>query len=136
MTDAQIAALGEEHGWNINAMARAAGRFGSGAFERHARRLKGGKARTDAPVIVAPPSPDIPVEDLVEERKRRFEIRRKYEDARALIPVKLKTSQPIGLLFFGWGQVQRGAVGLVIGLLGRKTLGEHLLEHEGPTLKG
>lgn len=102
MTDDAIRALGEQHGWNITAMARAAGRPGSGAFERHARKVKAGTPlRADAPVVVAPPSPDLPTDELVAERKRRFELRRKYEDARTLIPVKLKSSQPIGLLFFG-----------------------------------
>ena len=40
MTDAQIIALGESHGWVLNAAARSAGKFGSGSFERRFRVLK------------------------------------------------------------------------------------------------
>lgn len=102
MTDAEMADIGAEHGWNIAEMARAAGRPGSGAFERHARRVKAGiTARADAPVLVAPPSPDLPIEELVAARKRRFEFKQKHEDARKLIPVHIKKCEPIGILHFG-----------------------------------
>lgn len=52
-------------------------------------------------IVERPPSPDLPIEDLVADRKRRFELKRKHEDARKLIPVTIRDSKPIGILHFG-----------------------------------
>ena len=102
MTDAEMQALGESQGWNIAAMAREVGRAHSGAFERHARRVKSGRsAPSDAPVLIAPPSPDLPIAELVAARKRRFEFKAKHEEARKLIPVQFAKREPIGILHFG-----------------------------------
>lgn len=51
---------------------------------------------------VAPlPEDDIPIEELVEMRKRQFQHKRAYEEASKLIPVKVNLRGPIGLLHFG-----------------------------------
>ena len=102
MTDADIIALGESHGWVLAAAARSAGRTGSGAFERRFRTLKAVHVRpADAPVVVSPPSPDLPIGELVASRKRRFEFKTKHEEARRLIAVVIKKADPIGILHFG-----------------------------------
>lgn len=53
------------------------------------------------PEIEKPPPPDLPIADLVAERKRRFELKRRHEEARALIPVTIRDPKPIGILHFG-----------------------------------
>lgn len=55
----------------------------------------------EAPQTAAPSSPDLSIEELVEDRKRRFERRQKHETDRALIPVRVATDKPIGILHFG-----------------------------------
>lgn len=100
MTDAELIALGERHGWNLAAAARAVGKAGSGNFERRFRRVRP-RAGEVAPVLTPPPSADLPIEDLVADRKRRFEIRQRHEDGRKLIPVAIKKAEPIGILHFG-----------------------------------
>lgn len=47
------------------------------------------------------PDDDIPVEQLVEIRKKQFAKKRAHEEARKLIPVKVKIDGPIGILHFG-----------------------------------
>lgn len=101
MTDAEMIALGERCNWSVSAMSREAGRHNSGAFERHARRLKKGRSLQAAAVLVPPPSPDLPIAELVESRKRRFEFKQKHEDARKLIPVHVRKLEPTGILHFG-----------------------------------
>lgn len=100
MTDAEVIAAAERVGWGIAAICRELGKPGSGALERRIRRLK----RQDVearPVMEPPPSADLPIADLVADRKRRFEFRQKHEDARKLIPVNIKKAEPIGILHFG-----------------------------------
>jgi hypothetical protein len=58
-------------------------------------------ARGETPDMARPPPCDLPVEELVADRKRRFERKRAHEDARRLIPVTLKSAEPIGILHFG-----------------------------------
>lgn len=48
-----------------------------------------------------PSTPGLPVEDLVEHRKRLFEHKRLYEDARKLIQVRVTIPGPVGVLHFG-----------------------------------
>lgn len=89
MTDAEIRALGEEHGWNIAAMSRAIGKV-SGAFERRARALRPNAGPPKEPIILQPPpSSDLPIRELVALRKRKFECKEKHEEGRKLIPVRL-----------------------------------------------
>jgi hypothetical protein len=53
-------------------------------------------------VSVAPPlSPDIPIGDLIADRKRRFDLRQRHQEARKLIPVTVREDLPIGILHFG-----------------------------------
>ncbi|NBN88318.1 MAG: hypothetical protein EBV32_04430 [Proteobacteria bacterium] len=72
--------------------------------------------------FVAPslPDDDIPVEQLVEHMKRRFEQKRKHEEASRLIPVKMNIDGPIGILHFGDPHVDDD--GTDIGLLERHAL--------------
>jgi hypothetical protein len=55
----------------------------------------------DAVTVQAPPPSSLPIEELVADRKRRFEVKRRHEEARRLIPVTIKSAEPIGILHFG-----------------------------------
>lgn len=103
MTDDAIRALGEQHGWNITAMARAAGRPGSGAFERHARKVKAEAQRIPTLEIAEPPDADMSAEEIIALRKRRYELQERNAEARKLISVHVRDRGllPIGLLHHG-----------------------------------
>jgi len=47
------------------------------------------------------PDDDIPIEQLIEHRKRQFQHKQAHEEAAKLIPVKIKIPGPIGILHFG-----------------------------------
>lgn len=47
------------------------------------------------------PEDDIPIEQLVELRKKQFQHKREHEEASKLIPVKVKLTGPVGLWFCG-----------------------------------
>ena len=47
------------------------------------------------------PDDDIPIEQLIEQRKRKFTYKREHEEASKLIPIRIKIGGPIGLLHFG-----------------------------------
>lgn len=47
------------------------------------------------------PDPDLPVDELIAHRVKQYKQKREYEDARRLIPVKIKTKGPIGIWHFG-----------------------------------
>lgn len=47
------------------------------------------------------PNDDVSIEELIAHRKRQFANKRNYEEASKLIPIKIKMSGPIGILFFG-----------------------------------
>jgi hypothetical protein len=47
------------------------------------------------------PDDDIPIEELIEQRKRKFLHKREHEEASKLIPIKVKLGGAIGLLHFG-----------------------------------
>ncbi len=51
--------------------------------------------------IAEVPDDDVPIEELIEQRKRKFERKYEYETARKLIPVKVKIPGTIGILHFG-----------------------------------
>ena len=51
---------------------------------------------------IAPlPEDDIPIEQLIEHRKRQFQHKRNHEEASKLIPVKIKIDGPIGIWLAG-----------------------------------
>lgn len=47
------------------------------------------------------PDDDIPIEELIEQRKRKFQHKREHEEASKLIPIRVKLGGAIGLLHFG-----------------------------------
>jgi hypothetical protein len=47
------------------------------------------------------PDDDIPIEELIEQRKRKFLHKREHEEASKLIPIRVKLGGAIGLLHFG-----------------------------------
>jgi hypothetical protein len=47
------------------------------------------------------PNDDVPIEELIEQRKRKFLHKREHEEASKLIPIRIKIAGPIGLLHFG-----------------------------------
>ena len=47
------------------------------------------------------PDDDLPVEEIIEMRKREFEQKRTYEEATRVIPINIKVPGPIGILHFG-----------------------------------
>jgi hypothetical protein len=47
------------------------------------------------------PNDDVPIEELIEQRKRKFAHKREHEEASKLIPIRIKIAGPIGLLHFG-----------------------------------
>lgn len=51
--------------------------------------------------VIHPVSPEIPIDELIEQRKKKFARKTQYEDDRKLIPVNVKISGPIGILHFG-----------------------------------
>ncbi|WP_461554679.1 hypothetical protein [Sulfuriferula sp.] len=57
----------------------------------------------EAPEFEIAEIPDalLPVEDLVERRKRQFAQKKKHEEARKLIPIKIKKTGAIGILHYG-----------------------------------
>lgn len=51
--------------------------------------------------IEKPPSAGLSTDELVEQRKLRYQRKQEHEDARALIPVKINMDGPIGIVHFG-----------------------------------
>lgn len=47
------------------------------------------------------PDDDVPIEELIEQRKRKFAHKREHEEASKLIPIRIKLHGPIALLHFG-----------------------------------
>ena len=47
------------------------------------------------------PTGEMPTDELIEHMTSRYNKRRNAKDAREPIPVRLKTDEPVGLLFFG-----------------------------------
>ncbi len=47
------------------------------------------------------PDDDVSIEELIEQRKRKFQHKREHEEASKLIPIRIKIPGPIGLLHFG-----------------------------------
>jgi hypothetical protein len=51
--------------------------------------------------FTALPDDDVPVEELIAQRKRKFQHKREHEEASKLIPIKVKMDGAIGILHFG-----------------------------------
>lgn len=47
------------------------------------------------------PDDDVSIDELIEQRKRKFAHKREHEEANKLIPIRIKIAGPIGLLHFG-----------------------------------
>jgi len=47
------------------------------------------------------PDDDVPIEELIAQRKRKFQHKREHEEASKLIPIKIKMAGAIGILHFG-----------------------------------
>jgi len=47
------------------------------------------------------PDDDVSIDELIEQRKRKFAHKREHEEASKLIPIRIKLNGPIGLLHFG-----------------------------------
>ena len=47
------------------------------------------------------PDDDVSIDELIEQRKRKFAHKREHEEASKLIPIRIKIGGPIGLLHFG-----------------------------------
>lgn len=76
------------------------------------------------------PDVDIPVEEIIEQRKREFAQKRAHEEAHRLIPVNIKTKGAIGILHFGDPHVDDDGTDI-------ETLEHHMrLTHEVPGLFG
>ena len=112
VTDAQIiAALRENNGIRVHA-ARDLGLSVRCVLE-HAKRLeskgiKGIATTYHAPVVdkhtfefTPIPDNDIPIEQLIEHRKRQFTHKQAHEEASKLIPIRIKLLGAIGILHFG-----------------------------------
>ncbi len=52
-------------------------------------------------LIERPPSPDLPIHELIEQRIRGYERLAAHEEARRLVSVRVRDDKPIGILFFG-----------------------------------
>ena len=90
-----IPPFGEKYGVGFDAlpqsMLRRHGVVAEGRTAQKAREFE----------VAAVPDEDIDVEELVQIRKRQFSKKRAHEEARKLIPVKVKIPGPIGILHFG-----------------------------------
>jgi hypothetical protein len=51
--------------------------------------------------FTALPDDDVPIEELIAQRKRKFQYKREHEEASKLIPIKVKMAGAIGILHFG-----------------------------------
>ncbi len=102
ITDEMIRSAAEACGWKARRIASMVGlAYGSSLLAR-IDRVRGQASEECAPLaVVPPPSPHVPVADLVENRIRAFRQRSEHEQARRLIPVTVPGSLPIGILFFG-----------------------------------
>lgn len=65
------------------------------------RRVVARLGKNDQLDIARPPSPDLSDEELLAERFRKFEKRDAYEKYKKLIPIRVNTDLPIGILHFG-----------------------------------
>ena len=108
-TDDQILAALERHQGHRVKAAKELGLNERSILARLARMRKKGIAvippSYDTPVaqfeVGEIPSDDVPIEELIEQRKRKFAYKRDHEEASKLIPIKIRIPGPIGILHFG-----------------------------------
>jgi hypothetical protein len=98
VTDAELRGWAERCGWQARTVAREAGIPYGGQLRRRLARMRGIVASV---TVERPPSADLPIGDLIAERKRRFEQKREHEEASKLITVHLPENGPAGLLILG-----------------------------------
>jgi hypothetical protein len=102
VTDAELLRVAEECSWQARTVARAIGKaYGSDLRNRLKRLREQAAAAPEAPTMERPPSGEIPIADLVADRKRRFLLKQRHVEARKLITVTVPSSLPIGILHFG-----------------------------------
>jgi hypothetical protein len=65
------------------------------------KRIKQIKAKLDQFDVKAPDPGSVSVLELIEHRKKQFDKKRRHEETRKLIPIRIKLPGPIGLLHFG-----------------------------------
>jgi len=101
VTDEELLAALERHNGNRTAAAAAIG-YNVRTFLSRLAKIKNERS-VDKPEYSFTPLPldDVPIEDLIEHRKRQFANKRNHEEASKLIPIRIKLAGPIGLLFFG-----------------------------------
>ena len=98
--EAMLAAVAR-HGGNRTAAAQEIG-LSLRNLQGHLARLRNESKATEENLVFTPiPDDDVSIEELVEQRKRKFAHKRDHEEASKLIPVKVKGAFPIGLLHFG-----------------------------------
>jgi hypothetical protein len=68
---------------------------------RRLRRIQKRGRDVEGFEIDKPPPDELPIDDLLEIRKKRFERKRRHEDGRRLINVRLDEPLPYGILHFG-----------------------------------
>lgn len=98
VTDEKFLASAIANDWSPRAIARELGlSWGRNVIDRM-ERLRG---ETPDFTVERPPPPEIPIDELVEQRIAAFRQKRQHEDARKLIPVTVRDSRPMGILHFG-----------------------------------
>lgn len=100
-TDDEILAALNHHNGNRTKTAAALG-YSVRTFMTRLANIKN-KRKIDKPEYSFTPLPldDVPIDELIEHRKRQFKHKRAHEEASKLIPIRIKLEGPIGLLFFG-----------------------------------
>lgn len=98
VSDEAFRAAAQSHNWSPRAVARALGlSWGRNVIDR----LERIRQATPEFTVERPPEPEIPIEDLIEQRIEAFRRKQQHEDARKLIPVTVRDDLPIGILHFG-----------------------------------
>ena len=100
-TDEEILAALDRHKGNRTEAAAALGYNIRTLLSRLAQIKKARDIDTPEYSFTPLPSDDVPIEELIEHRKRQFANKRNHEEASKLIPIRIKLQGPIGLLFFG-----------------------------------
>jgi hypothetical protein len=69
-------------------------------YDISAHELLGQDKRGEV-VIAAPSSPDLPIGELLAQRKRRYDLKEAHAESSKEIPVRIKGDKPVGVLLFG-----------------------------------
>jgi hypothetical protein len=73
----------------------------SATCARYEQQLAIAAEREKEFIIEPPPDAELPIEELVEIRKKGFERKQRHEQRRRLIPVRVRDNLPIGIQHFG-----------------------------------